>query len=327
MNLSPDIIKDYLEKRFTDNRTSTSEFMINSLFEPDEKYHMSINLETGLWQDFKSKEKGNFYQLVSIAENLTIQEVNAFIKRQYLSRLDLIRFYRTTIKKRAETDSLSTSGLNHYLKDWELIDPFDFSLSQDLDKRLAGRFLLSRGFKDKDKFYLAKSGKYINRVIIPYIENGNLLYFQARSLSLQKKIKYLNPGKKEGVYASKILYPFRDTLQVMITEGVFDTLSLNKLEYTATCISGSLISIDQARQLKGRHCVLSLDSDAAGKEGIIKSYNVLKRHGMCYKISVCSPPPKVKDWNEAYLRYPGKLLQEYINQSIMEYEKWFLLNS
>ena len=46
--------------------------IIPSIFlENDPNRHMSINLDTGLWQCFKSGEKGNFIHLFAKLESLT----------------------------------------------------------------------------------------------------------------------------------------------------------------------------------------------------------------------------------------------------------------
>ena len=75
MNLTPDFIIDYIDKVFKgDYKLSGGyeEIMVCSPFCPDTKYHLSINTETGLWQDFKSGERGNFPQLYAHLEKITI---------------------------------------------------------------------------------------------------------------------------------------------------------------------------------------------------------------------------------------------------------------
>jgi len=72
---NPQFIKDYLTQKLNaDYRVSSNniELMIPSIFiEHDYKRHMSINLETGLWQCFKTGNTGNFIKLYSILEGVS----------------------------------------------------------------------------------------------------------------------------------------------------------------------------------------------------------------------------------------------------------------
>ena len=76
--VSSEFIKAYLTEKFADTGKisgSGREFIMESVFlENDWKRHMSINLDTGLWQDFKSGEKGNFIRLYAYVENLSYQQ-------------------------------------------------------------------------------------------------------------------------------------------------------------------------------------------------------------------------------------------------------------
>lgn len=68
-------IRDYLIKKFEGKFkliSSGRELIIPSVFfTTDDKRHMSINLETGLWQCFKSGEKGNFIHLYALLESIS----------------------------------------------------------------------------------------------------------------------------------------------------------------------------------------------------------------------------------------------------------------
>ena len=65
--IAPQFIRDYFLEKFKDNykmSSGESELIVPSVYISDDyKRHMSINLDTGLWQCFKSGNKGNFTQL------------------------------------------------------------------------------------------------------------------------------------------------------------------------------------------------------------------------------------------------------------------------
>ena len=70
-------------KKFEDNYKMSSndtELIVPSIFTNDDyKRHMSINLDTGLWQCFKSGNKGNFIQLYAYMEGITYNQAESDI--------------------------------------------------------------------------------------------------------------------------------------------------------------------------------------------------------------------------------------------------------
>lgn len=68
-NLAQDEVKNYLEQKQIDYKERGDELMfpcLNGCDDDDresEKYHCSINMETGLWHCFKCEAKGNFFSL------------------------------------------------------------------------------------------------------------------------------------------------------------------------------------------------------------------------------------------------------------------------
>ena len=50
------------------------EFVMPSIFVlNDYKCHFSINVDSGLWQDFKTGETGNFAKFLTIVENISYE--------------------------------------------------------------------------------------------------------------------------------------------------------------------------------------------------------------------------------------------------------------
>ena len=139
---------------------------------------------------------------------------------------------------------------------------------------LMDRNLLDLQSSERDPFYLATTGKYKNRLIIPFKDpEGNIFFFQARALNHTDMPKYLNPASEEGVKSSNILYPFdyEDT-HLCICEGPLDAISLKMHGINATCTVGSSISEVQMqliREFEGK-VILAYDNDTAGHRGIEK---------------------------------------------------------
>ena len=78
--LPTSVIKEYLYAKFPTNKVFCQEFTTNSFFVEDSKMKLSVNLESGLWQDFKAHEKGNFPQLVAAIEEIPYDEATRFLR-------------------------------------------------------------------------------------------------------------------------------------------------------------------------------------------------------------------------------------------------------
>ena len=81
--MAPHFIREYLLEKFKGNYKLSSndiELIVPSLFVTNDwKNHLSINLVSGLWQCFKSGNKGNFTQLYAFLEGITYNEAEAEI--------------------------------------------------------------------------------------------------------------------------------------------------------------------------------------------------------------------------------------------------------
>ena len=165
---------------------------------------MSINIETGLWRCFKTGEVGNFLKLYAILEKCSYREAyEKFVFEDFMAGY----------KGRRPIEEFDPNQIDSDLDEVE-----NFKIVEDhpfVESRGVGQF----------KFYVATSGKYRGRLIIPFINrNGKLFYFQGRALG-DEQPKYLNC---KNLKSSQVLYPFDYGSQepLYITEGVFDCLSL-----------------------------------------------------------------------------------------------------
>jgi len=296
MVVPSNIIKEYLYAKFPDNHVFGEEFTIDSIFTHDEKKHLSINMSTGLWQDFKAHEQGNFLQLVAHAEDITYTEASKFImKRVYDNPESLFELS----SDRPVQESSSNNSLSGIFKSFTPFNPAKTPTC--LTERLAYNFVVNRKLT-KFKFHVCKEGRYHNRIIIPYqYDNQNPFFFQARNLSLLG-IKYLNPSREvTGIKSSDILFPFKTNYDyVFITEGPLDAISLHLNGINATCTQGSTLSNSQAEQLRGKQLVFAYDNDEAGRVGVEKARDLMLRKNV-NDFKVAKLPKGFKDWNELHV--------------------------
>jgi DNA primase len=313
--ISSTYIRDYLLKKFEGKYKILSggrEMVIPSIFIPrDPKRHMSINLETGLWQCFKSQKKGNFIHLFADLENLSYKAAyNKFLVDEFFS-------------EPKQEVSISASPSQAKIEE-------EFSNFKSLEVDRIGSifnseavvYLITRGIINQGPFYYCDTGLYRGRIIIPYLHEGRTIFFQGRALYSDMSPKYLN---YKGVKASSILYPFKydSTEPLYICEGVFDAMSLKALGYNATTTLSCHVSKEQINQLKYYNgpLVVAYDNDQAGLSGL-RSFEIYRRRNRMPKIYYTTVPSKHKDWNEAYLSNADAVHEACINYKQFNLNEW-----
>ena len=313
MDISPDIIKDYLREKFNDYTETNSEFIVNSLFCEDYKRHMSINSETGLWQCFKSKEKGNFLHLVSAVEGISYGEASVLLQRKLFNTPE--KLFQVTKSLRDKQESISKGKtIQDEIKNFKRLSKASV-VSDLLTERLAYKFALSRKI-NPNKLYVGIKGKYVNRVIIPFEDSKGMFYFQARQLT-GFGMKYLNPSFAEyGVKASEILYPFdREESYILVSEGPIDALSLQNIGINATSTQGSVFSKSHLKELSDKKIILAYDNDEAGDNGINYARRLIRSKNLPTPYIV-RPPKQFKDWNDFVVEATSTEVKAWIAKTV-----------
>jgi 5S rRNA maturation endonuclease (ribonuclease M5) len=321
--VAPQFIRDYFLEKFKDNyklSSNNDELIVPSVFIQDDwKRHLCINLESGLWQCFKSGNKGNFIQLYSYLEGMTYNQAEAEVLfRELDSPLTPVREKITPKPDPAANIPglhLTEVTVNSHSSESSLVQK-------------AWAFLYERKLfnlqTEEGTYYISTQGRYKNRLVIPFSDEGNIYYFQARSLGAETP-KYLNPS--DGwAKPSHILYPYDESADhLVICEGPLDAISLQIQGVNATCTMGSSVSEIQVEQLKefGGKIIIGYDNDDAGKRGINK-FDYLRRLKRMTDISICHPPSEVKDWNEAHIK--GINLHSFVEDHTTKYDYDYLID-
>ena len=322
MNIvSPSLIRDYLLEKFEQDSQVTSygeELVIPSVFVPnDYKKHMSINLNTGLWQCFKTGNKGNIFSLYSYLEGVSYSNAEShFLFKEFTQLSNHLE------KKKPAFSYIKVEEDRKELLDFEPVTVGSFDSKDHLILR-AWTFLYERKLFDTEneewpRFYICREGKYKDRLIIPYEDSeGHVFFFQARSL-IGATPKYLNPPSMYWPKSSNILYPYDEAGDhLVVCEGPLDAISLKLQGVNATCTAGSYMSgvqIEQLSEFDGR-IIIGFDNDEAGHKGI-KSVEELGKNKRMANFFVCHPPLEVKDWNDAHIKDIG--LRSYVEDNSSE---------
>ncbi len=281
---------------------------MESLFiENDWKRHMSVNVNTGLFQCFKTGTKGNFVKLYSEAEGIS------YLKAQQKLLIKSFDF-EATEEEKPET-STEVFSLDNLI-------PLDLFTDPEPKVSKAWMFCHTRGLFDTKNnsktYYVSSDPKLSDRLIIPFEEDGTLFYYQARALNHGMRPKYLNPTHLFAK-SSHVLYPYNyDADHLVICEGPLDAISLQNQGINATCTLGCSVSdiqMDILSDFKGR-IIVGYDNDEAGKRGLEK-FDRLRKEKRMNSIFVCCPPPKYKDWNDAHI--DDRDLNSWVLRNYAEY--------
>ena len=135
-------------------------------------------------------------------------------------------------------------------------------------------YLRRRGLTEADfmlyRIGYCASGRYRNRIIVPVVRDGEVVYFLARRFFGYGGPRYLNPRNEEiREHPSNLLFNWdgaKSSATLQITEGVFDAIGLGE---DATSVFGKQIHPGQLRLLgSGRFekVELWLDSEAKDPE-------------------------------------------------------------
>lgn len=125
-------------------------------------------------------------------------------------------------------------------------------------------YLLKRGFKVSDHpWYVCPTGKFSNRLVIPFLRQGKIIYWQARDITGLKKERYLSsPAPKAPVlFGYDELYNWTDA-PLFVTEGALDALTI-----FGVGLLGSTLSEEQLELLRHtkRRLIFVIDKNKNGK--------------------------------------------------------------
>ena len=320
----------WAEEKFSGDVIITEkEIKLNSIFVEDYKHHMWCNTEggkhdrpNGVFHCWKSDERGSLISLVMKVEKCSYEEAcdilgagDAFLEdvEQKLNEIfaqakpydpaDLVVKKENTFRFPDETYLINSLPEDNFFK----INALLYLKSRKIQ---TGNLMVCTG---PDREW---QNDYSNKIIIPYYENGKLVYWNGRTLSDSKKVlRYAGPPIETGVGKEDVLYfkewP-KDKSIVYLTEGEFDSIALCQCGVLAGAFGGKNLSDRQIGKLKKREysIVLGLDNDISGEKAVARMSDTLMANG--FSVSLVRPPIGFKDWNSMYEIHKESVIKAYV---------------
>jgi hypothetical protein len=177
--------------------------------------------------------------------------------------------------------------------------PIGVHHNEELQLPLA-EYILNRGLDPVAlNAHFSLDPKYLNRVILPCMRDGKIIYWQARTLG-NSKPRYLSPGiNKDAVLWGYDNLRRSYELPLFVTEGIFDAASIDGVALLGSKINESKLQILN-RSRRRRAVVIDRD-DNGGRLG-----QLALLHGW----EITFPPNGATDVNDSHQKY-GKLFTIY----------------
>jgi hypothetical protein len=304
--LPKEALSKFFSELFTIKETADkNEIRINSIYTNDEKYHLYINLEKGMFNDFKSGTSGHVNKL--IAEILDIPESQVFV---------------TIIKRFSNKDIFLAQTVTEVIKEQSEIKvpehTFWFSeVKVGIFRDRAYEYLKNRKIKEEyiNEFGYCTGGDFEKRIIIPFWENKKLVYYVARDYSGKNEMRYKNPV---GISNRDFIYNYdkiKEGCEVVIAEGIMDILSLdNQIGFPILSAHLSKTQITKLFEKIPRRIILVPDRDKTGELTLQRNIDLLytyKPASVKTEFYVYYIPDKFKDLNEMKVKTGKNFIDLY----------------
>jgi hypothetical protein len=280
---------------------SKEELHFNTPFDTDKKKRLYVSTDTGKWFDQKAQRGGNNFEYF-VAEYLEIPVGEAI--KVLLQEYSDDNYIQPEQDEKVEEKKKSTTQVLEMPKGVKFFDSDELGFVG----LQAKRYLEDRKISLSGLGYFSDiKSEYYKRIFVPFYENGELVYFIARSIIADDPMRYKNPIEiNAGDYVFNI-----DNLRedVFIFEGVFDALSLD-FPQVGTAMLSSFIKDEQAKKIvqkNPRNIILVPDKDKKTKTratilgNLIKTKNKLlehKRYKQNFNFFIYNIPEGYKDFND-----------------------------
>lgn len=287
--------------------------------------------DTYVFKCYRCEKTGNIVNLYSFLKGCSYREANLYLQDkkydpEYLKNTILGNKF---ISKRESVEIDQDLDIDLSKDCYSITDEPMSKIGQKAIEKLK-EFKENRKIPDDLPLYIAHSGRYKSRIIIPIYIGSKLVYFQGRSIYDEITPKYLNPRveKKEIVLN---IDKFDFNKYIIVNEGIIDAYMVGK---QGTCVIGGYLDWDYIEKMKRQTkegIIVCLDNPRTDKNAIkvlkkLLFYGINKFKSNLY-FFVMPKEFEAKDLNELVVKYDINNVYEFVveNKKSMLHMKRFLL--
>jgi len=258
------------------------------------RFNLNYNNGEPIYHCFNCSDdraSGNFIKLYSLIKGVSYDEAKKEF-RKFNSDSIKKSLYQTKPKKK-KLDIPPVVYHNYITGDCVTIDSNVEGVVLNAYKDKLKEFIASRNTHGH-RLLIAHKGRYKGRVIIPiYDVVGNILFFQGRAINKDPR-KYDNPPVEKS-YIILNNDNFDKNKHIVVTEGIFDALSVGN--QGTTCLGASVNDefINQIIHKTDAGVILALDND---ERGIAEMEKVVKNSRFSKKLRFFLMPAKMEQYKD-----------------------------
>ena len=277
------------------------------------RFHIQYKNEDVIYFNcFNCPESGSFYDLYAYIEGISSEEAYKKLRKFNPESIKDRLSSKNTIGKK-DIDFSKHENFNDFLaNDCLKIDSIPSGYYQEKLIEYLRFFKSSR--KIDTELFVCYKGRFQKRIIVPIIENGICIFFQARKILETQEPKYLNPTvEKENIILNRD--KFDQEKFIIVTEGILDA---DAVGYQGTTCLGASINdqfISELFKYTKRGVILALDNDKTGKEQIQKIF----KDSIHNKRLLYFTLEHEKDLNEFKIKFPGTDIYKYVIENALSY--------
>jgi len=258
---------------------------------------------------------GNLYSLYAYVRGVEYSEARRYINQDTYNTEEIKERLSNTFKPK-KPDAYDDKGDD---LDLDMDDCLTFN-TKSLDrihlryKLFLRTFMLSRHIRKP--CFIAHSGRYKNRIIIPIYEGGKMVYFQGRAMNSTMDPKYLNPiVDKTDIVMNR--ENFSRNKCIMVTEGIIDAWMVE--DDQGTSVLGGYFDEEKITQLltmTDKDVILCFDNPLIDKSGSDEILRFIEESTFTNKVKFFLPDRKdFKDLNELKGIYSDSIYEYIVNNS------------
>lgn len=303
--MNRETIKNFLDEYFPGYEQNGREYIFSSPFFADRGKRLYVNCDSGKWYDFHEGIGGSFPSFVAQYLDISYNDACKLLDSDFttiqtkdIDIRDIIAAINQEQPDEVEEEEKEPLDVHPIM--------FDDVDELDDDGEEAIRYLQQRKISPSGLGYFPRSDSdYSGRIFVPFYENGELVYFLARSY-IGSELRYKNPP---GLSADVIFNYDNIDDTVVIFEGAFDAMSLEN--YPGTAILSNKLKEGQAKKLMGisslKNIIFVPDKDKEIEtrklilNNLIANYDLLNKYkklSKSVKFYVYNIPGEYKDFNE-----------------------------